>query len=518
MPSLETGDGASRLYLEQVFPLLMVEQQRGWGGIQAQTPVFSGAVDIRRRALEFLLDLHAGQVEAERIRLRREESQLGARWSQAVATFEALLTDEGVVVDHLQTTLADTWPPDPGPRLRAATADGGWEDVDDILVRLRQQYRALLLPVGAPESRAGEAELENLLRELDAARLASSGLREQLVLDQRELNLLGQRQEVLRRDRREHADIVKLRRFGSSALASLHRDCPICHRTLENISLAPGAIEAIMSPEDTLAYLDQQLELVEAMVADGDRTLAAVREQLIAVESSANHTRRRLRGLRRDLAGADGPASADRIEQRVRTADRIERLERHGNRLEDLDQTLRGLAPEAARVRAALKSLPRGKQLTDADEAKLASLEGTFLRQLRAYGFGSFHEDRLLISRADYLPKREEFDLQADISASDSVRVIWAYLIGLFDASRDHATNHPRWLLFDEPRQQSAKEVSFQALLHQAARAAGEDTQIIFITSEDKQRLDAMLDGVDAHRINVDGYLLRLLDDAEAMP
>ena len=39
LPELPARDGRlAPLYMEQVFPLLFVEQRRGWGGIQAQMP------------------------------------------------------------------------------------------------------------------------------------------------------------------------------------------------------------------------------------------------------------------------------------------------------------------------------------------------------------------------------------------------------------------------------------------------------------------------------------------------
>ena len=72
MPTLAAGDGrTAQLYMEQVFPLLFVEQRRGWGGIQAQMPAFSGVSDVRRRAIEFLLNLDVGKLETERQRLKR---------------------------------------------------------------------------------------------------------------------------------------------------------------------------------------------------------------------------------------------------------------------------------------------------------------------------------------------------------------------------------------------------------------------------------------------------------------
>src|SRR5690606_27828025 len=73
MPQLPAREGTSQLYMEQVFPLLFVEQRRGWGGIQAQMPAFSGVTEVRKRAVEFLLALEIGEHELMRQKLRAEE-------------------------------------------------------------------------------------------------------------------------------------------------------------------------------------------------------------------------------------------------------------------------------------------------------------------------------------------------------------------------------------------------------------------------------------------------------------
>lgn len=155
---------------------------------------------------------------------------------------------------------------------------------------------------------------------------------------------------------------------------------------------------------------------------------------------------------------------------------------------------------------------PCHRDLSDSDREKLRLLQSSFIEQLHEYDFGSFSDERLTISLDDYLPRREEFDLQADISASDSIRVVWAYLLGLLEVDAQLETNHPGLLVFDEPRQQSTKDVSFEALLRRAGSdAAGH--QVIFATSEDLSSLQGMLGNVPHTLHAVDGYVLKPVED-----
>ena len=110
------------------------------------------------------------------------------------------------------------------------------------------------------------------------------------------------------------------------------------------------------------------------------------------------------------------------------------------------------------------------------------------------------------------VPRREDWDLQADISASDSIRVVWAYLLGLLEVGKSFSTNHPGFLAFDEPRQQSTKKVSFAALLRRAA-AYPMDSQVIFATSEELGSLKEMLAEIPHQLHAVDGFLLKPVAD-----
>jgi hypothetical protein len=197
----------------------------------------------------------------------------------------------------------------------------------------------------------------------------------------------------------------------------------------------------------------------------------------------------------------------DAIARRIQIGEQVTKLRSALERFDALVSELARMTDLVREIRAKLRELPRNS-LSETDDAKLRYLNQVFVEQLRAYDFGSFSDERLSISRDDYLPRREEFDLQADISASDSIRVIWAYLLGLLEVSASYPTNHPGLLIFDEPKQQSAKDLSFAALLRRAA-ADSEHRQILFATSESLNSLNAMLSDVPHQLLIVDGYMLK---------
>jgi hypothetical protein len=105
------------------------------------------------------------------------------------------------------------------------------------------------------------------------------------------------------------------------------------------------------------------------------------------------------------------------------------------------------------------------------------------------------------------------FDLGFEMSASDMVRCIWAYRIGLLEVGREFAeTRHAQLLVFDEPRQQSADPLSFTALFERAALAEITGQQVIFATSEPEGSLQAMLRGIPHSYLGFAGKMISRLD------
>lgn len=508
MPVLPARDGRSApLYMEQVFPLLFVEQRRGWGGIQAQMPYFSGVTEVRKRAIEFLLDLDIGRNELERQRLKAAEDELHREWRQSVAAFSEAIETSGLRMVGVPETLDLGWPAKGStPHLAGPTANEEWRDLAQIIAELEsaagQQEQSEVEALTGDRSALSDQLRESLDR-LGELRTTDTALREGIVRDEVELDSVRERLEYLQEDLRQHQDVATLERLGSDVTQLVHQDCPVCHQRLPESLITTDV--PTMTPAESVDYIKQQIELFEAMLRDSARTIAAKRERWAATRQESDATAATIRALREALVAPNGTPSVAEVTRRVELRQQLRLLKANQERFYELFGRLERLVARAVEVRAELKALPKDR-LTDSDRRKLAELGDSFLEQLREYEFGSFSDEMLEISTEDYLPRRDQFDLQADISASDSIRVIWAYLLGLLEVGDREDTNHPGFLVFDEPRQQSAKDVSFAALLKRAAHDA--NRQVIFATSEDLGRLQAMLTDLDHHLHVVDGYLM----------
>ena len=125
---------------------------------------------------------------------------------------------------------------------------------------------------------------------------------------------------------------------------------------------------------------------------------------------------------------------------------------------------------------------------------------------LEDYGYKSVIDKREIdISKDNYLPVIENFDMKFDSSASDNIRGIWAYTVALLQVSMDMAGNHPTVLIFDEPVQHSIIPNDMEKFLDSIVQLGKNCQTIIGITVKDSdtQKIIDKLDENIYHFIKV---------------
>ena len=88
--------------------------------------------------------------------------------------------------------------------------------------------------------------------------------------------------------------------------------------------------------------------------------------------------------------------------------------------------------------------------MTAQDRSKFRELTRLLREQAREYGFSTFDPDELTISEDTYRPQKEGFEIGFETSASDAIRLKWAYQLGLLELNSTIATNHPGVVLFND--------------------------------------------------------------------
>jgi hypothetical protein len=507
LPTIVMPDGGERrLYPELLLSLIFVEQRAGWRGIQAAMPTY-GIPDVRKRAREYLLGLEVYERERRRLALRQQREEIRRAWDSALMLAGARL---GAVGLRLTDTDADV-DADFGDQTPLRVVDvqtGGALDQERAAVG--QELSEL---AGAPDTdrtpetvQTDESRLRELEAGLQTATLDARERERELARLRSEQMQLGEQDRRLREDLTRNQDAQRLQSFGGQPWATEERDCPTCHQSLPETLI--GTLDRpTMTVEQNIAYIRQQMEVIDAARERAAAEIELTSHQQTAARRAISETRAEVRALRDALVRPHGVPSAADVQRRLTLQRRHEDLEAADVEVGALRDELRAVAARANENRAALAALPPAG-LSTSDEATLTALETSFLSQLREYRPQSVPLADLGISRDSYLPAAGNVDLAFEISASDGIRLVWAYLLGLLESARAAATNHPGLVVFDEPRQQSAGDRSLERLLARASGAGAAGQQVLFATSEPRARLEPMLEGLPVQYLPIDDRLL----------
>ncbi len=474
------------LYLETIFPLMYVEQKLGWGRLPARYPTWLGIRDVGRRTVEFILGLDAYATALERIAVQDEIKRLKREWSTARSQTEKTASSVMGTVRGLPEDPIASWPPEVSPSL-SVMQSAKWVSIGDHLTALRARFsdlQAIEVPStmsAEPQIRAELGELEELLA---AQEHTVASLYEQFESDSAEAESLQQRIDSINDDLRKYKDLRKVRRLGSNdqpVVVSGH--CPTCHQDRADALLDTANRATPMTVDQNVSFYEEQIQLFTAVYANAINNTEAAQKDLRARRSEVTRLRDRIRDIRETLVSASGSPSIEAISERIRLQERINRVETQQQMFEEHMAEFAELASGWLEAQERLKALPKGA-LSDRDQLKLSVLQGSFHRQLTQYKMGSLDVAEVKISPGSYEPEVAGVNLSADVSASDLIRLHWAYLLGLLEVGTQETGNHPGLLILDEPQQQSVEETSFREMLR---HAAGEkDCQIIITTSHDR--------------------------------
>lgn len=520
LPTVKRYDGSdTTLYLETLFPLFYVEQKAGWSSLPAAIPTHFRIRDVAKRSVEFLLALETHALE---LRKQELELQLGiarTRWAATIDEIRSLTSAQGLRVQRLSQT-----PTTMTEEIRAAYLQAGhgdeWQSLSRLLAELQERLEAfdtVAIPSAEGVAVAAADEMDRVTVEIQEINRERNDIfrarQAELVQRQATMTRIGQIDEDLKKNQ----DALKLQKYGSQAGVDLSpHHCPTCEQPLVDALLPQGTIEPLMSLEDNIEFLSAQRAIFKRLVSRSDVILKELEFELLSTSDDVRQKSARLRALKSDLIAPAHAASASVIEERLRLDARIQRLSAVRDRFDALVTQLVGQAEIYGTLLAGQAALPRDR-LSEADRDKLAVFERSVRGQLAHYGFKTFAPRELEISEDTYRPQKEGFEIGFELSASDAIRLKWAYQLGLLDVDLQTTTHHPGLLVLDEPRQQEAAEASVSGLLRTAASLAVKGSQILIATSEQLANVQQFVADLPCQLVAFDGPIIRRLDAQPAV-
>lgn len=480
-----TSGGTTKLYLQTIFAALVVEQKRGWTDYIANIPFF-GIRDARIRVTEFLLALSVFDRQAKRALLDADSLSIDSDWRKAYDTLHQAASANGLLIVGLSSTPTSTL--DTTAIAFAKSSGKTQTPLAEHVGQLRAEHSELSARAEAYGKASGAEALQAL--ETAAAELQHlSVLHERatanLSLQKASLDelryLLAEANEDL--DRNKTA--LKLRVLGAQMEVEIATDhCPTCHQSVDDTLLQGIVSGPQMDLNTNIAYLDSQRRMLQNQI---NGALEEIRQSEVAVADVAT----RLAAAHDYSNSLRGDVSTGTAESRaiVRRQIQIELELSNLRAFEAQADTLLGTLGEVvSRLKAnqAHRSLLPKDTYSAEDLARISLFEKNFRSNASSFGYESAEIDDIRISPDTLTPILAELELReirskvptsltADSSASDFVRLIWSYLLALYQASsnRGFEGNHPGLLVMDEPGQHSMRSSSQHALLQLLSGATG---------------------------------------------
>ena len=520
LPIVTRYDGSEcPLYLEAIFPMLFVEQKRGWSSIQGPFPTFFRIQDVARRVMEFLLDLEAARNRRRRAELRGTVAEMLVRWSERRKSLE----DAASRVGRLRGLALQ-------PSAEFATApvidlqlyyEGDWVRLGEVVETVSAEIAKLeasqveSVEKAAPDTQARVTELR---AKIDALSAILETVRSEYASETQDSKALQDRVRSLESDLKRNQDAQKLQRLGSElGRAAAEHVCPTCHQGISN-ELLPTIESVGMALDENVAFVKSQLELYQSALATSHERLQEIAARYRGSERDLQDKQQELRALRQELTRPSSHPSRAAIEGIVRLQAFVERLRSVEELSSSLMDELREIAVGWAAATSALRLLPID-ELTVTDKRKLDHLETVIRRHLDLYGFRSFQSGEISLSSDNFRPlvlrtengETVEKEIGFEVSASDAIRLKWAYYLSCLELmSADFSANHPGLLVFDEPGQQEIESGSLFNFLRSAARCSSRGQQVIASTSETLDAVTAAL-GTTSNIVSFPAFILQPL-------
>lgn len=517
LPQVLKHDGSHcPLYLEAIFSVNYVEQTRGWGGIQNVLPTYLGIQNLAQRVIEFTLAL---DVQGLRKKHEEAEARLGELedlWSADVTKIEELASlVAGRVVDLPQaprknvdfhhlceiTIQQDT---------KEMTIDAALQEAQKDLDELHEHE----IPMVNESAEIMTKELEEKVAQLRDLDEATKRLIEDLDTTEQYVQSIKIRKDSLRESLRKYKDVKRLVDIGSEEkFRFIERVCPTCGQSIDDSLLPHVHDHEVLGVEDNIVYLEKQIKILNTLLLSEEKrrkqketVLSKARQDLVDLRSS-------IRAIKDSLISANNAPSKEAIRKEIALESKVETLTTVRSKALEIREDFREIGEEWETVCSSLSALPRG-DLSSSDHSKLRKLEESFKSLLNQFEYRSTRIDEFGISQRTYKPAIENVELGSEASASDNIRMIWAYLYSLMIVARstDFSTNHLGLLLLDEPRQQEARDVNFREFIRVTASSDDFDQQVIIGTSEKFTELQVAIEGLSINLRHFENDLIAPLE------
>ncbi|MEB6677746.1 hypothetical protein [Acinetobacter haemolyticus] len=493
-----------KLYLEAIFPLFFIEQKRGWSEIQANVPVNYGIKNVKKTALEYVLDISNFDIENKLNLLKSKLENYEDQWIFLSNSIQSLCNISNFNFSEIKNIGNQNFPIE--YFINGINADIPLHTAKiSLLKSLKQELD------NTPND-------NNLIEEVEKQKETLRSLYESLsYLEKTKEHLQTiqydstKKAKILFNDLQRYKQLDLLTKLGSENNFTVDlEECPICHNELSDflhISHKKTNI-APMTLEQNIIFIREQYDFMNNIGKKHSEEILKLNQKIQQKHLLLNEEEAKLKLLENDYSELFGDVH-HQIRKKIELEKKIEDINNFIEKTSNFEESLKKLQLNWQTTYESYSLLK--KKLSDSTNSNtITILEKLMQKNLDLFGFSTSEIDKITISRNTLRPEQNGYDIIAETSASDYIRTIWAFTLALLELATDNKLNikHGGFVIFDEPRQHEARTKSLDDLIKYSSHIFENSGQAIFTTSfENLESLSS--DFEKANIIYFDDYILQ---------
>lgn len=509
-------DNYSPLYLQTIFSALFIEQTKGWSDFFATMPFF-GITKAKEKIVEFILGLNEIVLSTQKDVLNKEKNSITEDWKRKIKSFSYLEKQTNSTVINIPEELTTDKSEIDKINVLFSTSEDEKVSFSQFLIQKTEAVKELEdRPISTVKENRELAILEFNKQKEEYFKLKDyiERFENRLRIEKQQSSSLNNQLSIVESEIKEHVNLKKV--FSENIINERGANhCPTCSQkvTTDLISIKNIKIPQLTLEENT-SFLRSQKKIIESSIGSLNETINEKDALLLYFKNSLRQKEILIKSLSKDLISDDRAFSESEVVRKLQLEREIEGLRLLQESISELKGELEVLANKFHNNNIKIGNLGESEK---EDEIKLSAFEAQYKAYLFGFGYESNEKYQISINRKEpfkYLPvyinKKEGVFLPQSIrinsSASDFVRNIWAYSLGLLN----NGINHPGVVMFDEPGQHRTNLNSLKELFKVASEITKKQT--IIFTSIDKPlhneknekiELDVLIEDLDSSNYNL---------------
>lgn len=509
LPEVPTFEGGDRiLYIQTLFPLFFVEQNKGWSSFYSPISGSFGIRDLSKRAFEFLLNMDVTKNTKEREELKILKALLSNKWSTLKQDIEGLavsihaevpsLPEKPTLLDELTLNVYDE-----NKKLLSI--------VDRIFqlessIKEKENYSVVKISDVTTKYEKKVKEQDLLVLQLQNE---INSIRQDLHLERNNQQSMNENLKHLEIDLKRNQEAEKLYKLGADVDTSFSQGvCPTCNQHVEDSLMPPETSIQPLDLSENITFIKEQINTLKFGIKQSQKVIQNKQSKLAAITEHLDNARRELRLYKSELNENPQLPTKKELEKLVELKILLNKLYEASNSFENIEKRFEAIKEEWRGYLSRQEALPKD-YFSELDKKKLKYFEKEFLGLLETFSFSSINTDEITISHDKYTPIVSGFDIKFDSSASDNIRLIWSYVIAIYKTSQNFSGNHPGLIVFDEPGQQQMAIKSQKQLFEVLSNTKG---QSIVGTSLEPEEIKEMTRNLSLNVIDLgEDYIIKPL-------